>query len=86
VTGSYNSFPLCRFHFGHLNYQEEKAEAAGNPSWKEIWDDTTKDRKDDVESAVNYIIVLKGSIRDVPSEVRDTMVRHGLDKKYATYL
>lgn len=86
VVGNYFGFPLCGPHFAYLNSQENKAEAAGNLVWKEVWDDTMKDRKEDVESAINSIIVLRGSLRDLPKELYEAVSAHKLDKKYLKFL
>ena len=86
VINTFNGFPLCGFHFIHLSYVENKAEMWENPSWKEIWDDTFKDRKEDVERAVNYIIILRGDLRTLPKHVLENVLAHKLDKKYSSYL
>ena len=86
VIHKFNGFPLCKFHFIHLSYKENKAEMWGNPSWKEIWDDIIKDRKEDVERAINYIIVLRGELRTLPKYVLEKILTHKLDKKYSLYL
>jgi len=86
AIGRCYGFPMCRSHFAYINYQEEKAERAGNLAWKEVWDDTAKSRADDVEASVNYLIVLRGSLKDLPNEVYEAIETHGLKKKYAKYM
>jgi hypothetical protein len=86
VTDNFYGFPICRFHFNYLFYKEHKAETWGNPSWKEVWDDTFKDRKEDVERAVNYMIVLRGDFRALPKYVLEKIRTHKLDKKYSSYM
>lgn len=86
ASGQCYGFPLCRSHCIYINYQEDKAEVVGNPAWKEIWDDTTKSRADDVEASINYLIVLRGSLENLPREIYETIETQGLKKKYLKYL
>jgi hypothetical protein len=86
VIGTYFGFPLCDPHFHFINHQEDKAEAAGNPVWKEIWDDTRKDHEEEVEAAINYIIVLNGNLKGLPKEIHETITIHKLKEKYSEFL
>jgi hypothetical protein len=86
VVGNYFGFPICKPHAGFLDAQETKAEAAGNPVWKEIWDDSCKDRLIDVESAINSIIVLRGYLKNLPKDVMESIKLHKLEEKYSEYL
>ena len=86
ATGDYYGFPLCRPHFLYLLHQENKAEAWGNVPWKEVWSDARKDRKEEVELAINCMIIYRGNLRELPEEVYQIIATNKLDKKYKKYL
>ena len=79
-------YNLCKDHYIHLTDIEHEGDSYGIIPWKEALKYLLNKNEKTIELSVNFIIILKGNLKDLPKSFYDTLLKHNLIKKYEKYL